>query len=201
MGAFGRVSVGPRADAMADRLTTAGVTAGMTRDDASRVARLFSLVTLYRSSALDDQQDPDVLHPARTALILMHDAAVADRPTLVAGLVLDSCHPERTPQPELLVEWGEPEAADLLRELPPSTVQDVERVEALVLASRAARLVALAERLDHARHLHLRPPDSWKDFHNDVVHVFLPLAARTDTTLERRFRSWAGRFAERYLPE
>jgi hypothetical protein len=184
---------------MADRLIAACLRMGMNPADARDLGLLFSNVISFRAPVMAGEEDVDYLHPARTALILMHDTGVADRATLGAGMALDSLYPDRTPHPEVLIEWGELGAAALLGELPGARVSREERIEALVIASENTRLAAIAERLDHARHLHLTPPESWAAFHDDVTRVYLPLAARTHAVLERRFSAWSERFAARYL--
>jgi hypothetical protein len=184
---------------MTDRLVAASLRMQMDPADARALGLLFSNVASFRAPVLSGEDDPEYLHPARSALILMHDAGVTDRATLAAAMALDSLYPDRTPHPDLLVEWGEPGASALIQELPDPRMSREERIEALVTASEPARLAATAERLDHARHLHLAPSDSWAAFHEDVTKVYLPLAARTHAVLERRFAAWSNRFAARYL--
>ena len=100
-----------------------------------------------------------------------------------------------------LAAWGAADAAALLAELPGPGADEEERREALVVASNDARLVALAERLDHARHLHLHPRAEWSEFHRGAARVELPVAGRTHAMLERRWRRWADAFARRHMPD
>src|SRR5690606_2415769 len=84
-------------------------------------------------------------------------------------------------------------------EVPLPALAGDELLERLLAAGHDARLVALAERLDHARHLHLRPAAGWRAFHTLACETYLPVALRTDPTLARRFRWWCGQFERRYL--
>ena len=72
-------------------------------------------------------------------------------------------------------------------------------LEALIVASDEARLVAVAERLDHARHLHLSDPRRWADFHASAVAVWAPVSHRTHPRLAQRFERWCGVFGRRFL--
>lgn len=75
--------------------------------------------------------------------------------------------------------------------------------EALVLADTKVRRLALAERLDHLRHLHLLGPADGLDRDRAVLEhrrastVYLPVAARTDEVLERRYQHWCRVFQRR----
>lgn len=188
-----------RADAMAARLAATARRAGLDAHGVERVVRLFERVMHHRSAAIPDEHDPDHLHPARTALILLDDAGVSADSPLLAGIALDSRRPELTPDAAALARWGASDAAALLAELPAPGADEEERREALVVASDDARLVALAERLDHARHLHLHPRAEWSEFHRAASRIELPVAARANALLERRWRRWADAFARRYL--
>lgn len=183
---------------MAERIARASRRAGFGDAVALRARRLFERVIEHRRSAVADERDPEFLHPGRTAIILTEDLRVLDYACVAAGIALDSLHPERTPDAETLIMWDEHDAARLLGEIPLGA-DDEMLTEALVTASAAARTVALAERLDHARHLHLRDAQDWTAFHQDVARLYLPLAARTNATLERRYKWWTRMFARRFL--
>ena len=67
-----------------------------------------------------------------------------------------------------------------------------------MVAAEPVRLVALAERLDHLRHAHLRQDlgaarEAWER----ASRVYLPVAERTDRTLARRYASWCRTFPRR----
>jgi hypothetical protein len=186
---------------MAARLAATAHRAGLDVHGVERVVRLFERVMQHRSSAIPDELDPDHLHPARTALILLDDAGVSTVEPLLAGIALDSRRPELTPGAATLAAWGAAGAAALLAELPAPDADEEERREALVVASDDARLVALAERLDHARHLHLHPRAEWSAFHRAAARVELPVAGRTNAMLERRWRRWSDAFARRHMSD
>lgn len=192
------MSGGSRASAMAERVMASSRRTGIDGAAALRGRALFERVVDYRLAAVSDEHDPDYLHPGRTALILLDDLHTRDATCIAAGIALDSVQPGRNPDAELLIAWGEPDAAALLHELGLGA-EDDERVEALVAASEHARTVALAERLDHARHLHLRDAREWRAFHDLIVQLYLPLAARTNPVLERRYQWWSRMFARRFL--
>lgn len=183
---------------MAERVASSARRVGFGDEMALRASRLFDRVIEHRRGSITDERDPDFLHPGRTAIILVEDLRVLDYACVAAGIALDSLHPERTPDAETLIAWGEPDAARLLDEIPLGA-DDETLTEALVTASATARTVALAERLDHARHLHLRDAQVWTGFHQDIGRLYLPLAARTNATLERRYEWWTRTFARRFL--
>jgi hypothetical protein len=62
-----------------------------------------------------------------------------------------------------------------------------------------ATWIALAERLDHARHLHLMSAVAAAPFHSLIETVYLPVAERSCPPLARRLERWAQAFARRRL--
>jgi hypothetical protein len=72
-------------------------------------------------------------------------------------------------------------------------------LERLVGLDDGLGLAVLAERLDHLRHLHLRPDlrGCWGRRHEEVSAVWLPFANRTHAGLGRRFAHWERTFARR----
>jgi hypothetical protein len=80
-------------------------------------------------------------------------------------------------------------------------MDDQERLlEDLIVADEAVRRIALVDRLDHARHLHLLPQETWSSFHAQIVGAYAPAAERTHPVLAARFQRWAEAFARRRLP-
>ena len=58
---------------------------------------------------------------------------------------------------------------------------------------------ALAERLDHLRHLHLKEPDAAaREVWREARDVWLPFADRTHPDLARRYAWWTRKFTKRY---
>jgi len=184
---------------MAERLAGEAEHAGLAPADVALVERAFDLAMQPRIERIADDHDPDFLHPARTVLILLEDAGCLDARTLAAGALCETVRLELA-VPSARVEAAlDPAVRALLDEVPVPERAGEDLLERLVTAGEHARLIALAERLDHARHLHLRPAAGWQAFHALTCDVYLPLASRTDPTLERRLRWWCGMFARRFL--
>ncbi len=161
-------------------------------------------------------KDVRYLHPGRTVLILFDDAAVRDEAVLAAGALVETYHPALAVPPVGAARAGREggnDAArlldagrrmeDLLARIPvPSAGQDEDALrEALVVADAAARTVALVERLDHARHLHLYPRAEWDALHAHVRAVYLPVAEWAGGRIAARYRRWADAFERRLARE
>jgi (p)ppGpp synthase/HD superfamily hydrolase len=144
-----------------------------------------------------DDHHPDYLHPARTALILMDDARVDRAVPLAAALVVETRDPTLRPGPAGLASLG-PAVVALAEAVPAGSETDT-LMERLVTAEEPARLVALAERLDHARHLHLRERDEWAAYHATTCEVYAPVARRTNAALAGRLAWWCATFRQRFL--
>ncbi len=184
-------AAGERAGSMADRLYRAGRESGLGADGATTLRATF-LATLADRPGIDPR-DPAFLHPARNVLILLEDLGVRDPVELLAAIRFDGARPP--------LGSAEPAVAALLEAVPrDDDVDDKRLLEDLVTAVPGAARIALADRLDHARHLHLTPADRWTTFHARVQAVWLPAAERTDPVLGRRFRWWTRMFARRWLP-
>ena len=144
---------------------------------------------LHRLDALRDEEHFELLHPSRTLLILLDDCGVFDADVLCAAVGVDSEHAALH-----VPATGEPE-----RSVPVPASSDDRLLEELIVATPEVRLIALAERLDHARHLHLREPSAWPGFHASVGDVYLPVAHRTHPRLARRYDWWWRMFGRRFL--
>jgi hypothetical protein len=140
----------------------------------------------WRDAILPDDHDIDALHPARTILILLDDAALTDPALLAAAALHESVRPDLC----VTSEWGVALPSPL--DLPVD-----ELLEALVLLDRPLADVVLAERLDHARHLHLRPRSEWPAGLAMEEAVYLPLARRHDGPIGRRYERWHRAFTRR----
>jgi (p)ppGpp synthase/HD superfamily hydrolase len=154
----------------------------------------------HREACLDDDHDPHYLHPGRTALILMLDTGEADPIVLAAAALAETQRPELAAPDEDV--WSEADGTDgtvrealdraleLRRRVPSPSAEDL--VERLVVAEPALRRVAVAERLDHARHAHM-----WLEGRGDAVlldeveRVYEAVARRTHPRLAQRFERWA----------
>lgn len=185
-----------RGETMALRLERAARRAGL-REDAARLADTLRAVLRVRATVIPEPHDPDFLHPGRTALILLEDMRVLDPDLLCAALLHDSERPGLD-----LREAGRiagPRATQLAAELPPAEVDSDVRLETLVGLEDDRLLLTLAERLDHARHLHLRPEDRWLALHQQLGSADLPAASRSHPRLAWRLQWWHDNFARRFL--
>jgi hypothetical protein len=162
--------------------------AGLPTADAERVLDANAAALLRRLDALRDEEHPDLLHPSRTLSILLDDCDVVDAELLEAAASVESEFAALRIAPR----------NDLARGVPaPDT--DENLLEALVVATADVRLIALAERLDHARHLHLRESESWSAFHATMCDIYRPVARRTHPQLARRYDWWCPMFGRRFL--
>ncbi|HEX6589076.1 MAG TPA: hypothetical protein VF039_08640 [Longimicrobiales bacterium] len=131
----------------------------------------------------------ETLHPARTLLILLDDCAVTDPELLAAAATIESEHPTLRPAARHAIA----------ARVPLPDVAGDALLEELVAADPPVRLIALAERLDHARHLHLRERALHAGFHRGIGEVYAPVAARTHPRLARRYDWWWHTFLRRFL--
>ena len=168
---------------LARRLERAGLDAAAR----ARVLDANARALLHRLDVLGDEEHFDVLHPSRTLLILLDDCDVTDAEVLATAALVESEHTDQRIDDVAAARVPTPaSSADLL-------------LEELVSAQQPVRLIALAERLDHARHLHLRAPGVWRDFHESIGTVYAPVAERTHARLARRYAWWHRTFRRRFL--
>ncbi|HUF26163.1 MAG TPA: hypothetical protein VMM18_04185 [Gemmatimonadaceae bacterium] len=185
--------------AMADRVAREAAAAGVDDAAVERLRMVLALALERRHAAGMDEEHPDYLHPARTALILIEDAQVRDGDVLAAALMVDSVTPALGLSAAADRALGSERVAALFAELPAHGLEPDERREALVVCGDDARRIALAERLDHARHLHFRDRSAWRSLHESVVRADLPVAEHYEPALARRLRRWADAFGRRRL--
>lgn len=226
------LSFGDRAEAMRQRVArTAARSAFFSVEDQARIDAALRAALQPRIDALD-LEHPDLLHPARTALIMIEDLGVADADVVIAGILCETIHTGLTAHASAVAAAGA-HAIALLKEVPGASIgallQDLpdatgaapvdprsgaasaaadtdpadadpsDRLERLVVASHGAQVVALTERLDHARHLHLRPRDEWEDYHAATCAAYAPVAGRTHPRLGERLDGWCSIFRRRFL--
>lgn len=142
-----------------------------------------------------DPEGPVYLHPARSVLILVADTGLRDADALAAAALLETHHDRLAPDPA----WA-PTArtAEILASVPrPAELDADELREALIAADDGVRLVALAERLDHARHLRQYPQPEWLAMYEGIRDAYLPVAEWGGGLLGARYRRWATAFARR----
>ncbi|MEQ1856563.1 MAG: hypothetical protein ABL963_08835 [Longimicrobiales bacterium] len=157
-------------------------------DTVDLVGRAYAMAMRPRIEALDEH-DPAYLHPGRTVLVLLQDVGPLAGEVLAAAAVHESEEARfRTSTDAVRQELGD-DVAVLVESLP---LPDEDALtERLVTLDEPARLVALAERLDHLRHAHLRnDPDWWRALRTEVEGAWAPVAERTHARLADRYRAW-----------
>jgi (p)ppGpp synthase/HD superfamily hydrolase len=152
------------------------------------VGRAYTLAMRPRVDALDEH-DAAYLHPGRTVLVLLQDVGPLPGDVLAAAAAHESADAAlRVPLEEARRELGQG-VADLVASCP--LPGDEALAERLVTLEENARLVALAERLDHLRHAHLRhDPEWWRALRAEVEFAWAPVAERTHPRLADRYRAW-----------
>ncbi len=193
------MSAKDRARAMAASVARTARSGGMSEAGLSLLAEAHALAMRPRLERLHDERHPMLLHPGHTVLVLMHDLDLSEPRLLAAAACAESEDAELRVSLERVGEILGVDVADVVAAVPSSGSEDL--AEALVTAPVEVRLVALAERLDHLRHAHLRadPSRGWAA-HREATRVYLPVAERTDPRLARRYRYWCRKFAGRFPP-
>jgi len=184
-----------RATAMAASLTKAAHRVGTPPEGIYWLSRAHALAMAPRLEQLGDDHHPAYLHPGRSALVLIRDAEVSDALTLAGAVVLETRDDALRMSTDLVDRLG-PELSELVAAVPRPGGDSL--TERLVTASNEVRLAALAERLDHLRHEHLREErDHWRELHDEVGSVWWPVAKRTHAKLATRYAHWHRTFAKR----
>jgi hypothetical protein len=165
-------------------------------------AALETCLTL-RDERIPDDHDARLLHPARTIRILIADTECRSAAALAAAAFVDSEHPDLVPPFGFVAARhglvDESAVRDVLQSVPLPSAGHDDLLERLVTAPADAAVVALAERLDQVRHLHLRPELPWEEHHAEVRAVYFPAAQRLAPVLARRLHRWADAFERRLL--
>ncbi len=186
-----------RGSAMAASVVRTARSFGLGAAGVSLVSRAHAVAMEPRVLAIDDDHHPLFLHPGRSVLILLRDARVTDAATLAAAAVTESEDVAfRIDSRDVRMHLGD-EVADVVLSVPIAGSESL--AEALVTADEHVRLVALAERLDHLRHAHLRETgEAWRRaIHAEASAIYLPVAERTHPRLAQRYRHWCRTFAKR----
>lgn len=152
-----------------------------------------------RLSVLGDVFHPDLLHPARTALILMQDVGCADAEVLTAAVLCETEYSEMRLSTALIQNQFGDAVADMVAGVPIPADADDALAEQLVIAPAESALIAVAERLDQARHLKFRDPMFWRAFHQQIHDVYLPFSTRVSAALEMRLLRWSEAFVQHNL--
>ena len=182
---------------MATRLYNTAMNAGMSGPDAGVLVDCYRFAIDRRGRVFADPHHPDLLHPARSALILMDDMSVRDRACLAAAILHDSERADLDSNVRDVERLAGLEAARLTAQFPPPGLDLHDLMEQLVVCEPDALAATLAERLDHVRHLHFGPHDRWRTAHRRAVEVLLPVARRCHPRLAQRYQAWCDAFARR----
>lgn len=185
-----------RGAAMAASLVRTARSYGIDTEGVDLMSRAHALAMVPRVAALEDDHHPLYLHPGRTMLVLLRDAGVTDAAVLAASALVESEDVEFRVDEDTMASVVDDDVLRIVRAVPASGGEGL--AESLVTADRTVRLVAVAERLDHLRHAHLRDAtDQWARVHAEAVAVYLPIAERTDARLAGRYRHWCRTFERR----
>ena len=182
---------------MARSLARAAATDGLDEDEVRVLTKAFVLAMGPRVEALEDDHHPAYLHPGRGPLILLQDVGDVDVSVLVAAALHES--------QDHHLEVAASEVEEAMGAATLTVVQSIPRpgderlVERLLTLGSGLALAALAERLDHIRHLHLRDDlvGEWAPTYSEVLAAWLPFAERTHPQLARRYAHWARTFVKR----
>jgi (p)ppGpp synthase/HD superfamily hydrolase len=182
---------------MSARVLATALDAGVQRAALPLLERAHELAMRPRTRALEAHAH-ELLHPGRTALILLLDTEERSAQVLATGMLLDSENVSLSvTTDEARAALGE-EVSRRLASVPRPGSEDL--VERLVTASEELQRIALAERLDQLRHAHLwDDPERRRRAHEEALSVYSPLAERGHEKLARRYAWWCSMFARKYL--
>ncbi len=186
-----------RGTMMAATLVRTARSLGMTPEGIQRLSRAHALAMQPRFAALEDERHPLFLHPGRTVLVLIRDVSCLDADLLCAAVLTESEDAELRIAAAAIREGFGSDVAELVAAVPMAGSPSL--AEALVTADEPVRLLALAERLDHVRHAHLREADErWRvATHAEACTIYGPVAEQTHPQLARRYAHWCRAFARR----
>jgi hypothetical protein len=183
-----------RVETMAHKLAVYALRAGVT--DVGLLTDAFYLAVRPRLDKLRDVFHIDVLHPARSALILLEHSGCRDARVLAAAALTETFDAAlRAPHDEMRALGHD--VVSLADAVPAPAGEDEALLERLLVADPDVASIAVAERLDHARHLHMRAPALWPSYFRQSVRVYLPVAQRVAPELHARFERWARAFERR----
>lgn len=159
------------------------------------VLSAYALAAEKRAASLT-VKDTRLLHPGRTVLILWQDCSIRDAGQLAAAALVESQDLEL--RADVLAFPATP-VARCVQSIPSPVEAGDRLLEDLLALDPAAARIALAERLDHLRHLHLGSRDNWAREFQLATQIYLPVAQRTDNALARRFTGWCELFEKHRL--
>ncbi len=183
---------------MADRVDRAAAAAGVDRQGRELIGAAIQAAMAPRLAVMEDDHDPDHLHPGRSAVILLDDVRLADPIALSAACLLDTRRNDLEVPDREVTQHVSPAVTAFRKVVPRSG--SVTLLEDLLASEPDVVLVALAERLDQIRHAHM-----WGDLseargaHQEAAEVYLKMAERAHARLAARYTHWCRAFGERYL--
>jgi len=182
---------------MAASVVRAARSLGVPAPEVGALSHAHAVAMEPRVAALDDDHHPLYLHPGRSVLVLLRDVGCTEGAVLCAAALTESEDDAFRIALPIIGEAVGPGVAALVEAVP--RPGDESLAEKLVTASENVRLTALAERLDHLRHTHLRDADhAWRRrIHEEALAVYLPVAHRTHPRLAQRYDHWCRTFARR----
>ena len=133
---------------------------------AALIAALAFAADKHRNQRRKDiEASPYINHPIMLAKILSVEGGIDDGPVLCAALLHDTIEDTETTYDELLARFGR-EIADVVREVTddkslPKAERKQLQVEHAPHASRAAKLVKLADKIANLRDVADNPPSQW----------------------------------------
>jgi hypothetical protein len=186
------ITLRQRAQSMIERVTVEA-RAVLPAADANVVRGALAESLEHRDAIVPDDHDTRYLHPARTIRILIADGECRSVDALAAAAFVDTVDPSLVPRAPI------PTLRAIVDAVPRPDRDAEELLERIVTADFDVGLVTVAERLDHARHLHLRHDLAWRPFHTQVRSVYIPSARRFSAPIARRFERWADAFERRLI--
>ena len=183
---------------MSNRVEQTARAAGVDRPGLDLIGTAIKVAMAPRLTAIDDDHDPDYLHPGRTIVVLLDDVGLAEPVALAAACLLDTRREDlEAPDGEVSERVGP--AVTAFRDAVPRSGSGT-LLEDLLASESDIVLVALAERLDQVRHAHLwGNPSEARAAHHEASEVYLRMAERTHAQLAARYTSWCRAFRERHL--
>lgn len=182
---------------MARSVDRAALSIGLGHDACRRLQEALAVASAPRVARLEDDHHPAYLHPGRSVLVLLRDVGAPAAGSLDLAAVLESEDAALAADRRAVLEALGPGVAEAMDSIPrPGEERLGER---LLLLERPVALAALAERLDHLRHLHLRPDlrDVWADRHRETAAVWAGFAERMHPRLGTRYAHWVRAFRSR----
>ncbi len=189
-----------RWELMAKRVQRTAAAAGVDRQGRELIGAAIQAAMAPRLAVIDDDHDPDYLHPGRSAVILLDDVGLADPVALSAACLLDTRRNDLEAPDREVTEQVSPAVTAFRNVVPRSG--SVTLLEDLLASEPDVVLVALAERLDQVRHAHM-----WGDLaearaaHQEASEVYLKMAERTHARLAARYTHWCRAFGQGYLTD